>query len=120
LNGGLLSISKVFIRKKCFLADSPGLFFKNLHRYWQNIRPLVCHEVSIVHDVNKVFQIAPGKIGQPFIPSSEYQNIEPLDEKADECKDSVDPENNTDNYPVSYTDKEFKTAGVLLKRKELF
>jgi hypothetical protein len=70
--------------------------------------------------MNEIFQIARGKVGQPFIPSPEYQDVEPLDKKADECKYSVDPENNTDNYPVTYTDKEFKTAGVLLKGEELF
>jgi len=95
------------------------LFFENLYRYWHNIRPLIGHKVGIVHDVNKVFKIAPCKVGQSFIPSPEYQDIEPLDKQADECKDPVDPENNADNYPVGYTDKEFKTACVMLKGEEL-
>jgi hypothetical protein len=115
----ILSILKVLIKKKWFLLTADRLFFENLYRYWHNIRPRVSHKVGIIHDVNEVFQIALGKVGQSFIPSPEYQDIEPLDKQADECKNPIDPENNADNYPVCYTDKEFKTACVMLKGEEL-
>ena len=49
----------------------------------------------------------------------ENQDMEPLDEQADERDDAIHPENDTDQDPVEDTDEQFKTACIMLKCKEL-
>jgi hypothetical protein len=46
--------------------------------------------------------------------------MEPLDKKADEGEDPVDCCDNSDYYPVSDSDKQFKATGVSLEGEELF
>jgi hypothetical protein len=45
--------------------------------------------------------------------------MEPLDEQADECDDSIHPANDVDENPVDNPDKQFKAACVMLEAKEL-
>jgi len=34
------------------------LFLKNLHRYRQDIRAVVSHDIGITHDVDHIFQVS--------------------------------------------------------------
>jgi len=70
--------------------------------------------------MDKIFQVALCETGQRLIPTPEYQDMEPLDEEADKCEDPVDPEYDTNHYPVDNADEQFNSAGGLLEGKELF
>jgi hypothetical protein len=45
--------------------------------------------------------------------------MEPLDDKADECNDTVYPEDDADQDPVDNTDEQFEAVRVLFEREKL-
>lgn len=53
------------------------------------------------------------------MPCAENQDVEPLDDQADNCDDAVYACNDTYQDPVGDTDEQFKTAGLALEREKL-
>ena len=94
--------------------------FINLHGGREDLRTLIGHDIRVTHHVDQVFEIDFGNIREPLIPVTENQDMEPLDEQADERDDAIHPEDDTDQDPVEDADEQFKTARILLKREELF
>ena len=76
--------------------------------------------MRVTHDVYQIFEIPFGNVREPLVPASENQDVEPLDEQADERDDAVNPGDDTDQDPVNDTDEQFNTACVMLVREELF
>lgn len=94
-------------------------FFADFHFHRKDIRPGVCHEVCVWHYVDRILEITPCNVRQCLIPASESQDMEPLDEEADEREDSVHPHDKPDEDPVHETEKKFNAAGIVFKKKEL-
>jgi hypothetical protein len=75
--------------------------------------------MGIAHHVHNVFEIAFGNVREPFVPVAQDQDMEPLDEQADECDYAIDPQDDADEDSVKDTDEQFKPACIVLVGKEL-
>ena len=93
--------------------------YKNLHSNREDLRTRIGHDIRITHDAHQVFEIPLGNVREPFVPAAENQDMEPLDEQADERDYAIDPEDDSYQDPVDDADEQFKTACVMFVREEL-
>ena len=93
--------------------------FKNLHGNREDCRTRIGHDIRVTHHVHKVFEIASGNVREPLVPAAKDQDMEPLDEQADERDHAIHPEDDADQDPVEDADEQFKTARILFECEEL-
>lgn len=94
-------------------------FLIHPRRHRQDIGALVVYDVDVIHHVYEILKVAFGKGGEAFVPCAENQDVEPLDEQADEGDDPVDPDDDCNQDPVDDADEQLKTACIVHVREEL-
>ena len=72
----------------------------------QDIGALVVYDVDVIHHADQILKVAFGKGGEAFVPCAENQDVEPLDEQADEGDDPVDPDDDCNQDPVDDADEQ--------------